>query len=259
MFRPSPPPFEKSLASTAPEPILAHPADFLVTMNPLPPKASAAVLSGLKRIDTATIADAIGRFTKRPEEGYTDVRLRHMLPELGSFIGYAVTLEVTTNDTDSPALSFYDHYRHMQSLKRPIIAVFKDVDSNPGRGASFGEGMSVLHRKCGGVGMIVDGTIRDLAGLKQRRFPCMAWGAVPGHGRYKPVRFNAPVTVCGMRIRPNDLLQCDVNGCVRIPVENAADILRIARELVAREKKMFPLWQRSSLADIAQLMNWESK
>lgn len=228
-------------------------------MNPPLPQVPPAILAALQKIDTATISTAVGQFVKRPEESYTDHRLRLMLPELGSFIGYAVTLEVTTNDADSPAVSFLDHYRHMESLQRPIVAVFKDVDSQPGRGASFGEGMSVLHRKFGAVAMIVDGTVRDLEGLRERRFPAMAWGAVPGHGRFKPTRLNLPVTVCGLRIRPGDLLQGDINGCVRIPVEHAAEVLRISLELVEKEKKLFSMFARSSLDEIAGHMSWESK
>jgi regulator of RNase E activity RraA len=140
----------------------------------------------LHRIDTVTISTAMGMFVKRLEESCAEHRLRFMLSEFGSFISHAVMVEVTTNDSDSPALSFMENYRHMDSLKRPAVAVFKDVDSQPGRGASFGEGTSVLHRKSGAVEMIVDGAVRDPEGLRERRFPVMAWGAVPGHDRFTP-------------------------------------------------------------------------
>jgi regulator of RNase E activity RraA len=223
------------------------------SQRPLP----AAVLAALRRIDTPTVSTAVGKFLSRPEQFYTDRRLRQILPELGSFIGYAVTLEVTTNDVDSPALSFFAHYQHMASLRGPLVAVFKDVDSQPGRGASFGEGMSLLHRKCGGVGVIVDGTVRDIDGLRARRFPAMAWGTVPGHGRFKPTRLNIPVTVCGMRISPGDLLLADINGCVKIPLEHAAEVLRISRELLAREKKLFAKFGSATLRKIAGELNWE--
>lgn len=222
------------------------------------PPVRPAVLAALRRIDTATISTAVNRFLPRPEDSYTDLRLKLMIPELGSFIGYAATVEVTTNDLDSPALSFYDYYKHMEAMKVPVVAVFKDVDSIPGRGASFGEGMSVLHRKCGAVAVVVDGTIRDIEGLRSRKFPAMAWGAVPGHGRFKPTRFDSPVTVCGMRIRPGDLLQGDINGLVRIPTEHAEEVLRISRELMAREKKLFPMFARLPLDEIKKHMSWET-
>ncbi|MBL9214501.1 MAG: hypothetical protein JNG83_03395 [Opitutaceae bacterium] len=221
--------------------------------------APPAVLAALRKIDTPTVSTAVGRFIKRPEDSYSNLNLRLILPELGPFIGYAVTLEVTTNDEDSPAVSFHDHYRHIASLRQPVIAVFKDVDSNPGRGASFGEGMSLLHRKVGGIGVIVDGTVRDIDGLRKQRFPAMAWGTVPGHGRFKPTRLNVPVTVCGLRIRPGDLLLCDINGCVRIPVPHAEEVLRISRELLAAETKLFRTFrQAKDIDEIARHMTWES-
>jgi regulator of RNase E activity RraA len=100
----------------------------------------------------------------------------------------------------------------MDSLKRTAVVVVKDVDSQPGGGASFGEGMSVLHRKSGSVGMIVDGIVRDLEDLRQRRFPVMEWGAVPSHGRFTAT---SQYAACGSG--PDDLLQGDLNGRVRIP------------------------------------------
>ena len=228
-------------------------------MDPKKLNVNPAVLAALRRIDTPTVSTAVGKFLKRPEEYYTDHRLRHMLPELGAYIGYAVTVEVTTNDEDSPATSFIHHYRLMGSLKKPVIAVFKDIDSRPGRGASFGEGMSVLHRRFGAVGMIVDGTVRDLEGLRKRKFPAMAWGAVSGHGRFKPIRLNVPVTVGDMRVTPGDLLLVDENGCVKIPIAHAEEILRKSRELLAHEKKLFPFFARSNVDQIAKRMTWDSR
>ena len=54
-----------------------------------------------------------------PNLEYTDHTIRCLLPELGSVIGYAATVEVTTNDPDSPAASWRDHYRHLRKPKGP--------------------------------------------------------------------------------------------------------------------------------------------
>ena len=75
-----------------------------------------------------------------------------MLPDCGSAIGYAVTSEVTTNDPDSPALDWLDYYEYLEATPGPLIAVMKDVDSRPGRGASFGDGMATIHQRLGVVG-----------------------------------------------------------------------------------------------------------
>ncbi|MFZ1756841.1 MAG: hypothetical protein WAU10_24030, partial [Caldilineaceae bacterium] len=48
-----------------------------------------------------------------------------------------------------------------------------------------------------------------------------------------------PLTVCQLRVRPGDLLVADGDGCVRIPVEDAEEVLRLAGEVRAREQAIF--------------------
>ena len=99
-----------------------------------------------------------------------------MLPELGPVIGYAVTAEVTTNDPDSVAVPWDGYYEAIDAMEGPVFAVMKDVDSRPGRGASFGDGMARLHQRLGAVGAVVDGTVRDLEGIRRVGLPIFAWG-----------------------------------------------------------------------------------
>lgn len=201
------------------------------------------LLNGLREYDTATVFNAMVRKLGLPNEEYMSHEIRCLLPELGSVIGYAVTAEVTTNDPDSPALVWADYYAHLEQAQGPLIAVFKDVDSRPGRGASFGDGMATLHQRLGVVGALVEGTVRDLAGIHKVGLPIWAWGAVPGHGVFNVTRFNQPITVGQLRIRPGDLLMADGDGCVRIPNEQAAEILRLAGEVRAEEADIFAFYR----------------
>jgi 4-hydroxy-4-methyl-2-oxoglutarate aldolase len=66
---------------------------------------------------------------------------------------------------------------------------------------------------------------------------------VPGHGVFHVTRFNSPLTVGQLRIRPGDLLFADSDGCVRIPTEHAADILRLAGEVRRREAEIFAFYE----------------
>lgn len=199
-------------------------------------------IDGLRKFDSATVFNAMVERLGLPNEQYTSHVIRCLLPELGSAVGYAVTGEVTTNDEDSPAVDWLDHYEHLERTPGPLIAVLCDVDSRPGRGASFGDGMAMLHRRLGVVGAIVHGTVRDLAGIRTVGLPVWAWGTVPGHGVFHLTRFNTPVTVGQLRIRPGDLILADGDGCVRIPVEYAADILRLAGEIRQKEAAIFAVY-----------------
>ena len=202
-----------------------------------------AILDAFKEFDSATIFNALVLKTGLPNEEYTNHSIRCLLPDCGSAIGYAVTSEVTTNDPDSPALDWLDYYEYLEATPGPLIAVMKDVDSRPGRGASFGDGMATIHQRLGVVGAIVDGTVRDLVGIRKVGLPIWAWGTVPGHGVFNITRFNTPVTVGAVRVRPGDLIFADADGCVRIPSQDAEEILRLADGVRTREAGIFALYR----------------
>ena len=203
------------------------------------PPVKPEVLEGIKEFDSPTIFNAVVKKLGLPNYDYTDHTIRYLTPEFGSIIGYAVTAEVTTNDADSPAAPWDDYYQALNDTEGPIVAVMKDVDSNPGRGASFGDGMARMHRRLGVVGALVDGTVRDLEGIRQVGLPMFGWGTVPGHGVFNVTRIDAPITVGQLRVQPRDLLFGDGDGFVRIPVEHAEEILKLAHEVREFETGVF--------------------
>ena len=146
-------------------------------------------IAALKRYDSATIFNAVALKLGLPNLDYTDHTIRCLLPDLGLVVGFAVTAEVTTNDDDSTALEWIDYYDYLDSQQGPLIALFQDTDINPGRGASFGDGMARIHKRLGVEGVIVEGTVRDLIGIQQVGLPVWAWGTVPGHGVFNMNRF----------------------------------------------------------------------
>ena len=204
-------------------------------MNTVSPE----ILEELKQFDSPTIFNGIAAMEGTPNEDYTDHTIRCLLPEFGPIIGYAVTAEVTTNDPDSAALHWDEYYDIVDGQDGPLIAVMKDVDSRPGRGASFGDGMATLHKRLGVVGVIIDGTVRDLGGIRRVGMPTYAWGTVPGHGKFSVTRIDAPLTVGQLRIHPGDLLFADGDGCQRIPNDRAAEVLDNARQVRDKEAAIF--------------------
>ena len=197
------------------------------------------VLEGFKAFDSATIFNAVVKKIGLPNEDYTDHRVRCLLPDTGPVIGYAVTAEVTTNDADSVATPWEDYYEVLHRTEGPVVVVLRDVDSRPGRGASFGDGMARLHKKLGTVGVLVEGTVRDLAGIGEVGLPVWAWGTVPGHGVFCATRVGGPVTVGSMRVRSGDLIFADGDGAVRIQEDYAEEVLRLAEEVRAFEAGVF--------------------
>ncbi|MBM3278697.1 MAG: hypothetical protein FJY95_11550 [Candidatus Handelsmanbacteria bacterium] len=212
------------------------------------PTLDPKLLEALREFDSPTLFNAVTRLRGTPGEDYTDHTIRCLLPELGPAIGYAVTAEVTTNDPDSPALDWLDYYAMLEATPGPLIAVLKDVDSRPGRGASFGDGMATLHQRLGVSGVLVEGTVRDLAGIRRVGLPVFAWGTVPGHGVFNLTRFSQPLTVGQLRVRPGDLLLADADGCVKLPAAEAAQILELARRIRAEEEAIFAAYRASDFS-----------
>ena len=133
------------------------------------------ILERFKSFDSATIFNAVVKKLGLPNEDYTDHRIRCLLPDTGPVVGYAVTAEVTTNDADSVEAPWEDYYEAVHQTEGPVVVVLRAVDSRPGRGASFGDGMARLHKKLGTVGVLVEGTVRDLAGIGEVGLPVWAW------------------------------------------------------------------------------------
>ena len=196
------------------------------------------ILEKLSAFDTATVFNAIVSIRGLPNFDYMDNSIKCLLPNLGVAIGYAVTVEVTTNDQDSPQVPFSDYYDVLNETKGPIFALLKDVDSLPGRGAAFGDNMAALHKRFGVTGAVIDGSIRDLSGINEVGLPVWSSGLVPGHGRFVPTRVNTAITIAGLRVKPRELIMADENGVLRIPVDDINLVLEETLRVSKKERQM---------------------
>ena len=130
---------------------------------------SQKLLNEISKFDSATIFNGVVKSMGGSQGGteleskggipecYTGPSLISRMPDMGVFVGYAVTAEVTCIDPESEAINWDDYYDMLDATDGPLIAVLKDVDSNPGRGAAFGDGMAALHKRLGVQGAIVEG------------------------------------------------------------------------------------------------------
>jgi regulator of RNase E activity RraA len=205
------------------------------------------VLAAIAKFDTPSVFNAVRTLLGGGPEGeglehrggvpvnYTDHTMRAMLPELGMAVGYATTCEVTTNNRDFPDLSWDSYYDYLEATPGPTISVLKDVGTRPGRGSSIGDIMAEQHKLLGSTGMVVDGTIRDIKGLRRAGIPIWGWGQVSGHGLFFTTRFDAPITVADLAVSPGDLLAADADGVVKIP--ESIDPASVLTELEASRRR----------------------
>ena len=196
-----------------------------------------ALLEALAAYDSATVQNAaiLVRGHVPAQTDYSGPAIRCMTPEAGTLVGYAVTCELTPLTEQSETADWDDYYDSIARTDAPTIAVMKDVDDPPCRGAIIGDVMAYRHRALGCIGAVVDGNARDLPGIRQAGLALWARGRVPGHGPFNIVRHGAPITVADLRIAPGDLLVCDSDGVTRVPLETAAEVVKKCAEV--REKE----------------------
>lgn len=74
---------------------------------------------------------------------------------------------------------------------------------------------------------------------------------VTGKYRMECIEINGPVTLCGKRVEPGDLMLADDSGVCIVPAEIAADVLAECLKIAASEERMRELIE--SKAPISEL------
>lgn len=209
-------------------------------------------LQQLEGIDSPTISNAIEAFGVRDAtDGYASMELRCLYPDLPPAVGYAVTC---TADSISPEKGRPDQaealYKTLRDAPKPAIVVIQNVSSDRLRSCYAGDVMCTIFQALGAVGLITDGGVRDLVGIRQRApgFRLFAPGVVVSHGVATIVEVGVPVTVCGLTIRTGDLLHGDLNGLVSIPNTIADRVAEQAKKVWENEQAMIDYVKSSSFS-----------
>ena len=93
------------------------------------------------------------------------------------------------------------------------------------------------------AGVVVDGAVRDLEGIRQLHFPVFARAVVPGTARWPgDGQHQVPVTVGGVRVRPGDIIFADEIGIAVVAAEQWAAVAEKAMEIQAREGARLSLY-----------------
>jgi 4-hydroxy-4-methyl-2-oxoglutarate aldolase len=211
---------------------------------------NAEEIAALRRISSPTISNAIETFDVRPRgEGVSDPRIRCLFPEFGAMVGYACTAKIRSSEPASShrSVSRTEYWEYTQKSEGPRITVVQDLSDEPG-GAYWGEVNSSLHIALGSTGVITNGTVRDLAEVREIGFHMFASGVSVSHGFAHLEDFAQPVTVFGMTICPGDLVHADRHGAVVIPHEVARSIAATALTIERSERVIIDLCKSPSFS-----------
>ncbi|NEA44662.1 RraA family protein [Streptomyces sp. SID11385] len=111
------------------------------------------------------------------------------------------------------------------------------VESGDLQYALAGGNVCAVAQRRGIAGFVVDGVIRDLGEVREAGFPVYARGIVPVPGTKKGLGSLGEEVRCGgVGVRAGDIVVADEEGVVVTPAARAAEVLRMARERLAKEE-----------------------
>lgn len=98
------------------------------------------------------------------------------------------------------------------------------------------------------AGIVVDGAFRDADECEELGMPIFARCVTPitARGRVVEVAVDVAVDVCGVTVRPGDLVIADGSGVVFVPAECAAAVIGGGEKIVAAEARMARLIDEGS-------------
>jgi 5-oxopent-3-ene-1,2,5-tricarboxylate decarboxylase / 2-hydroxyhepta-2,4-diene-1,7-dioate isomerase len=195
----------------------------------------AAVLAGLERVSTATLASQLRR---RGLNGLTMDGLRSTKPGQ-RMIGFARTLRYLPLREDLFARHGGGMNAQKQAIEqiRPGEVLVIDARQEPAAG-TIGDILAMRAQARGAAGIVTDGAIRDAARLAELDIPAYHAAVHPAvlGRRHVPWEWGVTVACAGVTVQPGDLVIGDADGVVVLPPGLAPDILADACEQERQEE-----------------------
>lgn len=198
-----------------------------------------ALIEKLKKIGSATATGELKRLGIRNAFIQGPVS---MTPGI-SVAGPAITLQFMPKREDlypdaeyvAPERQLHRHaLYHAQAGDIVVVDARGDLTSGV-----FGEMMMTYFRGRGGLGVVIDGAIRDSAEIKKLGLGLWLRGVTPNfHTQTNifPFAVNVPVACGGVTVVPGDIIIADDDGAVVVPIALAPELAKKAGEHVEWEE-----------------------
>ncbi len=206
----------------------------LLELPPIDP----AVIRGFQELPdlTSMICDALDLHGIGAAVGASE-----LVPSLSArIVGPALTV-LNRRRTDEVATAVRNRDNRLGDIEAHNLARRGDVlvvQGVPGISSMGGIAAAIAARQ-GEIGIVIDGAVRDLESSRNLGLPIWARGVAPltGKWRLETVAVNVEVTICGVKVRPGDLVAADSTGVCFIPHAAIAAILATAQAIAADEDR----------------------
>ncbi len=176
-----------------------------------------------------------------------DFGIKELWPNIPRIAGPAYTVQL------SPGDHLMMHAAIYEAPAGSIIVV-------TGSGNEFavaGGNVCAIAQKRGIRGFVIDGVIRDVAEIRESRFPVFARGVVPIPGAKKIITLlDQPIHCSGCDVNPGDMIVADEEGIVVLPYEQKQAIYDKAKVRADKEAVMtLDEWQAEHQRKVNQLLD----
>lgn len=186
-----------------------------------PPKHELAALAGLQ---TGYVADALGG------RGALDHRIKPLGPLPEPLLGVALTCHCGPGD--NLALFGALHAAHPGDV---LVAAADGFTHT----AVTGDLMMGMARNRGVTGLVTDGMVRDVAGIRAVGLPVFCAGVTPNSpARNGPGHVGMPVVIGGVQVASGDVILGDEDGVVVIPKGLVPQVLARLPAIRAAERAL---------------------
>ena len=167
-------------------------------------------------------------------ESFMDSGIKELWTGIPRISGPAFTVEMVAGENLALHRAIYE-----APVGSIIVAQSNTVDYSV-----IGGNVALIAKKRGITGFVIDGTVRDIAEIRENEVAIFGRGVLPMPGGKKnAVPVNVPITAGGISVNPGDVIVADEEGVTVIPKDKAEEIYTQTKANVEKERAMsFEQW-----------------
>lgn len=180
-------------------------------------------------------------------ESFMDSGIKELWPQIPRISGPAFTVEMVAGENLALHRAIYE-----APVGSIIVAQSNTVDYSV-----IGGNVAQIAQKRGIAGFVIDGTVRDIAEIRENKVAIFGRGVLPMPGGKKnAVPVNVPIVAGGINVNPGDIIVADEEGVAVIPKDRAEEIYQEAKAKADKEAAMsFEDWAQRHKKNIESFYN----
>jgi len=191
-------------------------------------RPSKELIDAFKELGASTVYESISKDYKC----VIDPSIKPIAPDT-KLVGPALTIQCYPGDNVT--------VHKAMTLAQPGDVLV--IDAGAQISVMWGAMMTYQAMRQGIAGVVVDGSVRDVAEIRKMGFPVFARYISPiGSSKIHPGSINVPIVCGGVLVKPGDIVVADDDGVVIVPKSKAAEVLERARQREEREQKTKELY-----------------